>query len=453
VGVRRVASIGFVWLALFVVCGWRGAVASPAQAVCSDGRPAPVVTPGPPLAPISIDSVREIQIRTNFDGLRYDATITHQDGAFSGAAATGEDVASLLKVLQRSPTMQFDISHAGLDRAYMLSRLDEAEGNLHEARSLPAARAAFEASYFDLAAFYRSLGGREFDPCSVITISDYQPELSVVIVTADRHIKIWSRSQKAFLLPLWISDERGERPTFDAALAVAIGRLMPRWVAFRKILLDENAASTWGSTIAGSESVRDAIARAAVSDRRAQVIAASLGLSIDYGISADGAYWKGNVWSPQWPRFRYVVDTTIRSSEAAFTISLSGPQAALQAVRRSRWLASALAESPDAVVELSDGSAWAVGVVRDLYRLDLVTAGDRLAANVLPATVVTVRRGTGDWSRWFLLDDGDMMLYDFNPGTTAFHFGRAWYEREPLVESGGSRISGVIVSADGAIAR
>jgi hypothetical protein len=255
------------------------------------------------------------------------------------------------------------------------------------------------------------------------------------------------------MLPLWISDESGERPTFDVALAMAIGRLMPPWVALRRVLLDENAASNWGSTIAGSASVRDAIVRSGVTDQRAQAIAAAMGLSIDYGNTTDAAHWKGDVWLPRWPRIRYAVDATMRSSEAAFSISLSRPQAALQAVRRSHWLDSALEETPDAVVELTDGSAWGSNVVRDLYRLDRVTAADRLAANTLPATVVTVRRGTDDWSRWFLLEDGDMILYDFNPGKAAFHFGRAWYERAPLVDSGRSRISGVIVSADGTIAR
>jgi hypothetical protein len=445
----KCGSVGFVAAMLFVVCGGRGAAASPAPAFCSDGKPAPVVTPGPPLAPISLDSVRQIQVRTSLDGVRYDATVTHQDGGFRGGGASEEDVDNFLEALQRAPALQFDISHAGLDRAYMLSRLDESEGNLQQARSLPAVRAAFEASYFDLAAFYRSLSGRWFNPCSVITISDYQPALSVAIVAGDRHIEISSRSQAPFMLPLWISDERGERPTFDAALAIAIGRLMPRWVGLRNILLDENAASTWGSTIAESASVRDAIARTAVTDRRAQVIAASLGLSIDYDISADGAHWKGDVWMPRWPRVHYAVDTTMRSSESAFTIALSRPQAALRAVRRSHWLAQALEAAPDAVVELADGSAWRSSVVRDLYRLDRVAVADRLGADTLPPTVVTVRRGTGDWSRWFLLENGDMILYDFNPGATAFHFGRAWYERAPVVESGGSRISGVIVSADG----
>ena len=446
---------GFYLLGLLLVLASFGKASAAAPATCPDGRPVPVVTPGPPVAPVSLRDVQTIRIQSSVGFKAYDDVFERRDGVWvrrnDGYRVSSADLAALLKALSRTPATQFDFSRARLDRPHMLAALNKAEENLYEARSLPAARTAFETYFFDLPMFERWIDKSWFDPCSLVVITDYYPHLDVTISAGNRRIKITSGSQRAFMLPLWISDGRGMRPTFDPGLAAEIAKVMRPGAAVKSILWNDDTPINWADAIAQSNAVKDAIAKTGTTQAQAMHVAHSMGLALDYRLSADGTSWTGAVWLPQMPRVRYPLQGW-RPSNAAFAVSLERPRDALQALLKARWFISAMRQTPSATAELSDAESWKQGFVQQLYVADRLGVADCLAADPLPGTVVNVQRGSDDGSRWFVLANGDMLLRDFTQGKTVFHFGQKWYERLPVLSSGyDGSVTAALVRSDGSL--
>ena len=282
-------------------------------------------------------------------------------------------------------------------------------------------------------------------------ITDYYPHLSVTVTSNGRSIHITSGSQRGFMLPLWITDERGERPTYNPGLARAIAVLLPSDAPLHDVLLEKNAALSWGFSIRRAPAVAQAIAHTGTTAAQARGIARKMGLGIEYDVSGDGTSWSGSVWLRGAPWVRYVLDAQ-RASNQAFAASLIGPKMALQALAKAHWLIAALRTSRIATATASDASSIKQSALGELYRAGRFAAGGRLAGDSLPLTEVEVGDGMGGERWWFVLDTGDMLLDEFDPTTTSFPFGKRWYDRvagarleDPNV------LSGVIVSPKGAL--
>lgn len=453
---RRAPVLALALLAFVLFATQAGSAA--AVRTCPDGEPVSIMPPGAAVAQVPANDAVRITIHTQAGGLggvrKYDGLIAWKEGdgfvRTDGRLIPFWAVRNVLHELSMPMAAQFDFSQAGFDRAYLRFHLDAAEAYLQQARSLSAVRAAFEKEYFDAGDFEKWVAS-EFDPCDYAVITDYYPHLSVTITAGSRNVRITSGSQRGFMLPLWITDERGTRPTFNPGLARAIASLLPADAPLHDALTEKYEAENWGEAITRTPAVIQAIGETGTTREQARRIAHSMGLGIEYDVSADAASWSGSVWLRAVPWVRYTLSAR-RSSIQAFAASLMGPKMALQSLARAHWLIDALRRSRIATATASDASSSKNSNVNELYRAGLLAAGGRLAGDSLPATEVEIADGTGGESWWFVLDDGDMLLDEFEPETTSFPFGKLWYDRVAGVHLEDRNVlSGAVVSPAGTL--
>ena len=163
-------------------------------------------------------------------------------------------------------------------------------------------------------------------------------------------------------------------------------------------------------------SVAAAIDRDATSALLAERVAASMGLNIEYAIQGGRTTWKGAAWLPALPWLRYELED-YRSSEVALRNRLQAPRAALLAAAKASWLSLSLAHVPAASVKLEDAAPWKASAVTQLYNAERVIGGGGLGGDTLPAATLAIAVDRNDYSRWFVLSGGSLLLFDYNGKT------------------------------------
>ena len=361
-------------------------------------------------------------------------TISAHDGSFvrdNGTPVAPAQVQALLDALARPPVTSFDFSRTGIDRAWLQAQRAAAETALGPATSLPAVRAAFDAMYTDPAQMQRWMESPAYKKSNEITLGMPTMRNSrITVVAGSRTIEIAESGQIGpYLVPFDIREGSAETYTYDPSIAKAVGMLLPPGATNRPQLLAVDLPSRWAGEVADSAAVSSAIARDAASPAEMQSIASSLGLTLYATISGDQASWQGFVARASQPRMHYVFKEK-RSSASALRSELLDARATIDRVARIPWLAAGLKREPQDV-RIGRDPQLVAGAAQAFRSLRQPQAADATARSGPSTPFVTVSPG-GDYSRWLLLANGDMVLLDFS-GHAAFPFGRQWFLNLPQV--------------------
>jgi hypothetical protein len=383
-----------------------------------------------PAAGISLRDVTSISIDASVGGLGPGrssvSSIDRRDRLFvrnDGVAIPAESVAAFLDVLERPPSQAFAFERTGFDRAYLASFLFNGEQYLDESRSLPDAVAAFEAAYFDTNAFDRSFSPI-FNARRFGMITDYSPRLTVVVTAGKRSVLIGSSSQLPMMIPLTISEGGSEWTTCDAALPRAIANLAPSDATSMLDLNGAHAIMRWASDVARGPAVTAVVVREGVAPREAQKMAEAMGLRIDYRLVDDDREWNGFAWQADRPLVRYAFSDHRRGSPATLRELLAQSKSALETLRRVGWINAGLAASPPQTFALEEAYFRVLATVRSLSKSGHGAIAAYLKKNTNDAAFLTMS-GPASWAsgRWFLLPNGDMILYTPDEGATPYPFG------------------------------
>ena len=422
-----------------------------------------------------------------------DETIRRGGGAFVRSDAVvlrDADVQKLLDALAAPAASTVSPARTGFDRAYLQAHLDDAEGFLGAAVSIPAARAKFDSLFLDSAAMQQWFVQASY-PTAVLpkkpvaggpqnlrvigrTTSpriDYKAE--VTIVAPRERITVTTSSPNAFMLPFTIGDGRTERRSWDPAISRAIVSLLPDGAILSRHLTASNAYIEWARAVANTQSVSTAIERDAVDAQGAARIAKAAGLSIEYDVGKDPARWRtpddytydprvtpfagidsaaswtGWAGDPGLPAVKFTMGG-IRSSALELEMLLKPVSAAFRAIRLAKWIPAALAANPGATAEMRtidrttlNNYVWALQI------LDKPRAAQVLEQNLASAVSVEFNRGSPGSSTWLLLQNGETILLDFDDGAT-FAFGAKWYRALPRrTTKSDYGVAGVLVDPDG----
>lgn len=382
-------------------------------------------------------------------------TITSRSGAFvrdDGTVVPAAQVQALLDALALPPITSFEFSRTGIDRAWLQSRLAAAQAALGPAISLPAARSAFDAMYLNPAAMQQWMDSAAYKKANELTLGTPTMRNSrVTVVAGTRTIELAESGEIGpYLVPFEIAEGADKSFTYDPAISRALAALLPQGATNRTLLLADALPSRWAEQVAGSASVSAAIAREAVSQPEMQSIAASLGLTLYAMILGDQSSWQGFAARTSLPRMHYRFNEK-RASAAAFRQELLEARATIDRVARVPWLETGLKRDPQDV-RIGRDSKLNEGAVAAFRFMGRTQAADALARSGPDTPFVTIHPG-GDYSRWLLLSNGDMVLLDFS-GHAAFPFGRQWYLNQPQVvgPNPDEYLSGVIVHPNAAVA-
>ena len=382
-------------------------------------------------------------------------TVTSRNGAFvrdDGTVVPVEQVEALLDALALPPITSFAFSRTGIDRAWLQSRLASAEGALGPAISLPAARSAFDAMYLNPSAMQQWMDSPAYKKANELTLGTPTMRNSrITVVAGARTIEVAESGEIGpYLVPFTITEGANNTYTYDPAISRAVAALLPQGATNRAMLLADALPSRWAEQVAESAGVSAAIARTAVSQPEMQSIAASLGLTLYAMILGDQSSWQGLVARTSLPRLHYAFKEK-RTSTLAFRTELLEARATIDRVARVPWLEAGFKREPQDV-RIGRDRKLNEGAIAAFRYMGRTQAADALARSGPDTPFVTIHPG-GDYSRWLLLSNGDMVLLDFS-GHAAFPFGRQWYINQPQVvgPNPDEYLAGVIVHPSATVA-
>lgn len=356
------------------------------------------------------------------------------------------DVQRFIDLLQRAPSTLFRFERTGYTPANLIDRLAREEGDYGAAIRIPQVQALFESRFLDFVSFGRWFA-RRFKTCSAPHALDSYPRLTVDVRTATSHITIHSHAESPYMLPLHISIDGQSHRVCDPAISRALARLMPVGTVDRRRLQDSSMAiGDYGLAVAYSRVIGAAINRYGATKRQVEQVARSLDLSVRFNRYPTLPGWGGQIWLTNTPRI--TTDMPGRTSILRLRQRLRIVKTHLAMLASLNWFRNAVLAHPRVTVSVLADEDAAMAAAGDLALAGRVMSAAMLVRRGAAPLDVEVLRNHRWWETWWLLNNGDMLLQNFDRADPPFAFSKGWYARIPLAPVNGEQISGVVVHPD-----
>lgn len=213
------------------------------------------VAPSPTPLPVSVDNVTSVEVTIVVGALGPGSSFerTFQKNQLDRSTLEG-----LLDAVALPPTDRFDFSGTGITPDTLARSAEPlAASYLGRHRANLDAWGAFRDAFMDLDNLRATCTrGMQTD----FTTTDYYPSLVVTVRAGAREIRVSSRSQRVYMLPLDVTDEQSSYTTWEPALSIAIAQLLPAKAPLRDVLLGTSVLQNWARAISIRRDVTLAIA-------------------------------------------------------------------------------------------------------------------------------------------------------------------------------------------------